>query len=195
MRSKIDRSEAVEVGELKKDAARRSIRVRLECHRADSVVELNVPDWPIGFEVNHGRSFILDRATHRKLSVGSYVDIVNAAIDRNAFDTGQRRSVDYVDGAGLGPNTDKYALSVSGDSQIVRAVGKRYLLQDFTILAIYNIKYAFGFVTDIDSGAIGRKSDSVRQFDTMNDLDDFVGGRVDSVDRIASAVGDENPHR
>src|SRR5882724_5638241 len=184
----INNCKAIETGELQKDATRRTIRICLERHRPDGAVELYVPNRLVGLEIDDGRRFVLDRTAHSKLSVGGDINVVNAAVHRDALHSRQGGGIDHVDGAGLSPDAHQHALSVAGNCQIIRPVGEGYFLEDLAAFAIHYVEDALGLVTDVDSRAVGRERDAVREFDASDDLYNLVRSGIDGIDRIASAV-------
>src|SRR5229473_3420724 len=112
------------------------------------------------------------------------------AIDRDGFGKNRRGGVDHVKGALRRADPYEDATTILGDGDIVWPAAQEHFLQNLTALAIHDVEHAFRFVADIDSCAIGRKGDSMRQLYAMNHLDDSVGCGIDNIDCVSRAVGD-----
>src|SRR6267378_1761105 len=190
---KIHDGEAIQAGELDKDPARRTVRVRLERHRTHAPIELKLPGGFLRVQVNHCRGFVLDRAADGVLAIRRDENIVHAAVDRNAFRAFERTRIDHIHGAGIFANSDEYPAAVLGDSQVIGVATERHFLHNFCGLSIHNIHDGFRFVADVDPFPIGRKGDAVGQFDAPNHLNHLVDRGIDYVHSISSAVGYINP--
>src|ERR1700756_2232770 len=103
---------------------------------------------------------------------------MDAAVHGDCLDAAERSCVNNIDRAGQGADADQNAVPILSNSYIVRPTAELYLVCDFSADAIHNIEHTFRFVAYVDSRPVGGKIDSVRQFDTPNDLHDFVGRRV-----------------
>src|SRR5260370_29762740 len=84
--------------------SRRPVGIRFERHGAHGAVEFDLPYGLLAAKIDDRRALIFDRAADRMLSVGRDVNVVHAAIDRNAFHPRERRGVDDIDDAGLVSN-------------------------------------------------------------------------------------------
>ena len=188
-RGEIDHGKAVDVGQLHEDPLGRAVGARLDRHRANALVELDLPRQLFRRQIDDADRAGADRPGDGVFAVGGHIDIVQPAVDRNAFGPRQGCGIDDVERARIAGNADHDA-AVPGDRDIVGMRAQRHLLDQFAGLAVEHVQRRIDLVADIDPGTVGRERDAVRALDSLDLLDHLVGRGIDHMDAVAGAVGD-----
>ncbi len=107
------------------------------------------------------------------------VDVVDAALGRNALHLLERRGVDHVDGAGRRHDADVDAAAVAADRDVVGPAGQRDLLGHLQRLAVDDVQRLLRLAAEVEAAAVGRRGGAVIDRHARDLADD----RVASPDR------------
>src|SRR6202040_1855024 len=181
-------------GQLQKDSFGRPIWTRLNRHRANALVQLDLPRGLLGREIDDRNNSGSDRTSDDVFAVRCYIDVMQPAVYRHAFGPRQGCRIDDIERARIAGDADHDA-AVPGHRDIVGVGTQRDLLDQLARLAVENIKGRIDFVADIDPGTVGRECNSVHTLDPLDLLDHLVGRGINDVDAVAGAVGDVDAGR
>src|SRR5260370_2777642 len=94
-----------------------------------------------------------------------------------------------MDGAVRSADAYQNAALISGDRQVVRTAAERHFPLNLSTFSVHDIEHALRFVADIDSRAVGREGNSMRQLNARNHLHDFICRGIDDIDCVCTSIG------
>src|SRR5262249_59572112 len=100
-RGKIQDRKSVEVGQLHEDSLGRAVRTRLDRHRANALVELDLTGGLLGREIDNRYDSGSDRTGDDVFAVRGHVHIMQPSANRDAFGPGQSFRIDDIKWAGI----------------------------------------------------------------------------------------------